>query len=83
MILEIIEWVLLIAALVVMVLQFRSTSLAQYRGYNTAFWVLMAGCFAINGVESGTGWEWVWYIAAVASLAAAFVVPKGLNGRPE
>lgn len=76
MFLEILESVFLVAALVIIVLQVRATSLSQYRALNIAFWLLMAASFLINGLESQTGWQWVWYVAAVAAAAAAFAPIK-------
>lgn len=73
--LEILDWVFLIAALVILVLQFQVTNLNSYRSLNVVFWLLMAGCFVINGLDSVSFWQWIWYAAAVASVVAAFAVP--------
>lgn len=81
MLLEVLEWVFLVAAIVILFVQFNSSSPSQYRALNAAFWVLMAGAFAVNGIESDTGWMWFWFIAAAASLVAAFVPPRGLRSK--
>lgn len=74
-VLEILDWVFLVAALVVLVLQFQATNSKSYNALNSAFWVLMAACFLINGLESSSWWMWLWFIAAAASLVAAFAGP--------
>lgn len=75
--LEIIEWVLLVVALIVLIVQFRTTDPGTYRWLNTVFWILIAGMFVINGLESEGGWEWAWYIAAAFSAAAAIASAAG------
>lgn len=76
LVLEILEWVFLIAAIAVMFFQFSARSGAQYNYLNSIFWVLMAAAFFINGLESDTGWMWFWYVGATACLVAAFVAPS-------
>lgn len=81
-ILEILDWAFLIAALVVLVLQFSTPAAADrtgstYRTLNVLFWIFMTACFLINGLESVTWFRWVWFLAAVASFVGAFVPPRG------
>lgn len=75
MFLEILDWIFLVAALVVLVVQFQATSKSSYMAWNSAFWLLMAACFTINGIQSVSGWMWVWWAAAVACLIFAFWRP--------
>ncbi|WRS30509.1 hypothetical protein U6G28_02110 [Actinomycetaceae bacterium MB13-C1-2] len=78
--LEVLDWVFLVAALVAIIAQFKATSYSAYRGFSIAFWLLIAACFVINGLDSNSFWKWAWFAAAVGSVVEAFVfrAPKRL-----
>lgn len=70
--LEALEFALLIAAIIILVVIFRlpDRTSSRYRTLNGLFWLLLAGAFVINGVESSSAIKWVWFVGGAAAIVA-------------
>lgn len=74
--LEILDWVFTVAALVALVVQLSVRDASSYRLWNVVFWVFLAAAFVVDGFESQSWWRWLWFAAAVLALAAIAYTPK-------